>query len=457
MKRTNCTVAGGGLSGLFSAILMADRFESVVLVEKGSECGGILRSEPDDRGVFFDCGTHVPDFTSRPEIDEILFGTREEIERDWTVFKRLHAASFYGGRWYDRSGTVDARALPEEDYCRGIVELLSRDKVSTDRNLATYLIETMGPTLTTKLYAPIVQKLYGVEADQLTTSSSVGYFGLTRLIALTPCVTNKLKELEAFDSKLDFHTAEEAGHLYPKQRGVGFWVERLTKKALSKGVKILTNEVIERISAERGVISSVRLGKRKENIPCDFLVWTAPPAQALRAAGIPTAPDPTTYRTASVFNYSFDKQITNKKSLYLWNWDPNYKGFRITLYPNLRPHVPGNDVTVEVLSGPEEARDFSLKDICRELADTGLVPPDAKVLSESKKVLHNTFPVPTPAHEQAVNDYLWQLEEAFENIMIAGRFGGKAWFHKDVIREVFDQIQAFDKSPVMVSPISGGT
>jgi protoporphyrinogen oxidase len=407
--------------------------------------------------VFFDCGTHVPDFTTHPEIDEILFGTREEIERNWTVFKHLHSANFYGGRWYDRSSTVDARALPEEDYCKGIVELLSRDKVSTDRNLAAYLNETMGPTLTTKLYAPIVLKLYGVEADQLITSSSVGYFGLTRLIALTPSVTNKLKELEVFDAKLGFHSAAseaaEAGHLYPKQRGVGYWIEHLTDKALSKGVKILTHEVIERITANRGVISSVRLGNRKEDIPCDFLVWTAPPAQALRAAGIPTAADPTIYRTASIFNYSFDKEITNKKSLYLWIWDPAYKGFRITLYPNLRPHVPGNDVTVEVLSGPQETQDVSLKDICREIIEIGLVPRDAKVLSESKKVLHNTFPVPTAGHEQAVNDYLRQLEEAFENIMIAGRFGGRAWFHRDVVRDVFDQIQAFDESALEVSPM----
>ena len=167
MKRLNCTVVGSGLSGLCSAILLADRFESVVLVEKSSTCGGMLRSEPDERGVFFDSGTHVPDFTSRPDIDEMPFGTREEIEQNWTVFKLLHSGHFFGGRWSDQGSSIDARALPESDYCRGIVELLSRDKMSTDPNLATYLLETMGPTLTSKLYAPIVQKLYGVKADQL--------------------------------------------------------------------------------------------------------------------------------------------------------------------------------------------------------------------------------------------------------------------------------------------------
>ena len=112
MKRTHCTIAGGGLSGLFSSILMADRFESVVLVEKSSECGGLLRSEPDDRGVYFDNGTHVPDFTSRPEIDEILFGTPDQIEQDWTVFKLLRSGHFFGGRWSDQGNSIDARALP---------------------------------------------------------------------------------------------------------------------------------------------------------------------------------------------------------------------------------------------------------------------------------------------------------------------------------------------------------
>ena len=108
---------------------------------------------------------------------------------------------------------------------------------------------------------------------------------------------------------------------------------------------------------------------------------------------------------------------------------------------------------VEALSRPEEAEDISLEGICQEVRETGIVPRAAKVLSESKKVLHNTFPVPTPEHEQAVNGYLQQLNEAFENIMIAGRFGGKAWFHKDVIREVYDQVQAFDESELEVTTI----
>ena len=465
MKRTHCTIAGGGLSGLFSSILMADRFESVVLVEKSSECGGLLRSEPDDRGVYFDNGTHVPDFTSRPEIDEILFGTPDQIEQDWTVFKLLRSGHFFGGRWSDQGNSIDARALPEEDYCRAVVEFLSRNELSAESNLAAYLLETMGPTLTTKLYAPIAEKLYGARADQLITTSSVSYFGLTRLIAFTPCVTDKLKELEVFDSKLAAHAVEgyhrragkaaHATHLYPKQRGVGFWTERLVNIALSKGVKILTNESIESIGAEQRVISSVRLGTSKKTIPCDYLVWTAPPAQALRAASISTGADPTIYRTTSIFNYSFDEKIVNKKALYLWNWDPAYRGFRITLYPNLRPHLPGNDLTVEVLSRPEEASDISLKDICQEVLELGIVPQEAKVLRESRKVLHNTFPVPTPEHEQAVYGYLQQLEDAFENIMIAGRFGGKAWFHKDVVCDVYDKIRALDESRLEVTTIGG--
>jgi phytoene dehydrogenase-like protein len=67
MSRTNCVVVGGGLCGLFSSIVLADKFEKVYLVERDDECGGLLRSSADDRGIVYDQGTHIPEETTIPE------------------------------------------------------------------------------------------------------------------------------------------------------------------------------------------------------------------------------------------------------------------------------------------------------------------------------------------------------------------------------------------------------
>jgi protoporphyrinogen oxidase len=290
----------------------------------------------------------------------------------------------------------------------------------------------------------------------LTATTSVSYFGVYRIIALSSEVTNKLKELEAFDTKLGYHTKKDyikrlekdginyGTNYYPKKNiGVYFWIEHLLQQAQKKGVTILTNEFITTIEHEGKQVKSVTLGNKKETIDCEFLFWSAPPAFALEAAGIPVSQANITLRTANVFHYSYDQPLLNQESYYLWNWDSDYKGFRITLYPNMQPQIEPslNNLTIEALSTPEEASNITLEEMQRELVKMGLVAENAKVLSQLKQTTHNTFPVPTFEFEQAVQNNCQLLHDTFENMFIAGRHGGKTWFHHDVVKEAYFEIQ----------------
>ena len=67
----NCIIIGGGLCGLFSSIVLADKFEHVSVIEFDKTCGGLLKSVHDDAGVVYDQGTHIPNTTDIPEIDDI--------------------------------------------------------------------------------------------------------------------------------------------------------------------------------------------------------------------------------------------------------------------------------------------------------------------------------------------------------------------------------------------------
>ena len=67
-------------------------------------------------------------------------------------------------------------------------------------------------------------------------------------------------------------------------------------------------------------------------------------------------------------------------------------------------------------------------------------PEDAQVVGQMKQVIHNTFPVPTPAFDEQVRESFDQLYGSFDNIMVTGRFGGKHWFLRDTIRQTYEEI-----------------
>jgi protoporphyrinogen oxidase len=458
----NCIVVGGGLCGLFSAIVLAEKFEKVTLIEASDTCGGLLKSVTDDAGVIYDQGTHIPNTTMIPEIDNILFGPENEREQHWNNLGQLKTGNYFAGKWDLSTQVVDTRNLPEDVYQRGVLELLNLSTPSEAEDIVSYLCQTIGPTFTNEIAAPLCKKLYGdrVDLSQLMTNSSVSYFGLSRVLALNPEVTNKLKELPAFDSKLAYHNqedfqerldrdnTEECIYYYPKKgQGVQFWIDHLIAQAKAKGVTFLTSESISKISYNNNKITAVTLKNSPQELPCDFLYWSAPPAIALIAADINPYRDESgekpVFKTANIFHFSFDKPINNTESYYIWNWDIKAKSFRVTLLPNLRLDDKDKslyNLTIEALSDVDDSESVTVEMMLSELKGMKLISEDAKVLSSLRQTVHNTFPVPTFAFGKSVSENYHKLNDRFENIMISGRFSGKQWFHGDVIKAAYHSI-----------------
>lgn len=457
-----CIIVGGGLCGLFSAILLADKFSQVTLIEANNTCGGLLKSVEDDAGVIYDQGTHIPNTTMIPEIDDILFGPEKNRADLWNNLGPLKTGNYFAGKWDLSTQVIDTRKLPQEQYQQGIVELLTRTKISEAPAIVDYLRETIGPTFTHAIAAPLCKKLYGDDVDlsQLVTDSSVSYFGLSRVLALSAEVTNKLKELPAFDSKLAYHhqkdyfdriareNTQECTYYYPKEgQGVQFWIDYLITQAKAKGVIFLTNESISKITHVDNRITQVTLKNKNEELPCDFLYWSAPPTIALMAAGISPYRDENAtkpiFKTANIFHFTFDEPITNSDSHYLWNWDLSAKSFRVTLFPNLRIDSADNrtyNLSIEALSNADDYDNITTEMMLKELTQMGLISPETKVLSSLRQTIHNTFPVPTFAFTQSVSENYNKLNNRFDNIMISGRFSGKQWFHGDVIKAAYHAI-----------------
>ena len=445
-SRENCIIVGGGPAGILAAILLADVYQNVTVVEKSAALGGLLGSYQDDRGNHYDMGTHVPNIVNIKELDDVLFGDAEERDENWIKFDRVSTQNYFNGIWNRKSSFIDARSLGREKYEKGIAEFFHADEqCSSLDDLQKFATETYGPTFAREIFAPVAGKLFGVTPDRLEAQSSLNLFGLTRLVMLTEEVSRKLKQIEFFDKKMGFHTNTGTAltHYYPRSpKGCGYWIDSLIEKAGKKGVTFKANATVNRINVKNKEITSVETSDAGR-IDCDLLVWTIPAGLALKAAGIDCPSRRPILRTTSIFHYCLNKELLLKDALFVWCMDPKFKSFRITLYPNLNPQkqVAGHTVTSEVLSGPEEAGQFDSETILNELISLGIAAKDSKVLSRAQQVLHNTFPVPEVGFTDNVRQTSERLRNEIPNLLLLGRSTGNTWFMTDVFRDVYEKVE----------------
>jgi len=442
---STAVVVGSGVVGLLSAILLKRNYDQVLLIEKAKTCGGLL-SSINHEGYNYDFGTHVPTLTNNEKLDEILFGDQATRDKYWQKHEYLITENYFSGQWNENTALIDARSLPEEDYKKGLYELLHQGKMSNSDEAFQYCSESFGKTFTDLLFRPTMKKFTGAELEDLD-KMAIRFFGLERIVCLTPEISNKLKELESFDDRLGFHNSNDklppAPHMYPKgDVGVGYWIDFLVESAKKAGVEIINENSVTKISHENRKIQTITTEDKKV-IEIDHLVWTVPPFLAFKASGLSLKLKPPTLRTTSLFHFSFDKPLLKQKSLYLWCFDEKFKSFRITLYPNIRledSHQNQFGLTVEVLSTQEEAEKLAEQDILQELVQMDIVNADHKALHSKKMVLPNTFPVPDHDFRANVIKQANFLNDSFSNFSLLGRHSGKSWFVNEVVNEVYQAL-----------------
>ena len=204
-------------------------------------------------------------------------------------------------------------------------------------------------------------------------------------------------------------------------------------------VTIHTSQTIDKIVSEKGVIKSLILEDGK-SIDIDFCLWTIPPALGLRAGNIKFKGMIPKTRSNLIFHLEFDKPLKNKSSTYLWNWDPHFRVFRITLYPNMKKIIKNNSsyLTVEVLCDFEEARSINVSQIINELKILDIVPKDSEVIFEKSELLPSTIPILTKDYEKQTFKLNSILEDSYRNLKTAGRYSGRAWFMNDTLVDLYE-------------------
>jgi hypothetical protein len=452
MGPTNrAVVVGGGIAVILSALLLKKRFRHVDLIERDAECGGLLRSWTDPKtGASFDLGSHFVPKTGEEEIDQIML---KPVKDDWYRIRPIKSGTYFRGV-NEQSPCPDIRIFPQITYERAVCELLTSEIKQDPANLRESLLGIFGKTITEEFYAPVMRKFMASPLEELHPNA-YKLFTSNRVLALTASATEELKSIPRYDDRLAFHSFYEGfGPLetyYPPKGGVGMWVVGLVKMLRDQGIRILTNETVNEIIHQDRRVDSVRLGRSKELVPCDFLVWSGNLAACQEAAKLPFEGERPRLQKSIMYHFVIDQRFLS--NLYFVTcFDPDLISFRMTFYPNIGHEnggPPPYSCTVEVISPLEADSQKWEKQVFNELIKMGLVSPSSKILFRQTEECAAGFPVMTNSFVKSSEELINLIDENFPNLALVGKALGRNFFMHLVLKETFDIIGIKSRHPTV--------
>ncbi len=432
MQTTDFLIVGGGVAGIAAALVAKEKGKNYLLVESAPQLGGLLRSRYYDQ-YCFDYGTHFINFTHDPQVDALLM---PPMDGQWISFPYLKAGSFFK-KLNQQSPLINAAdALVAEDYSLGMVELM--DSIGNDLsadNMQTQLIKKFGFTYASKIIIPAIEKLFFTKAHDLRPNAQLRY-GLHRLIISTEAASIGLKKLPELDDRIAFHssayTNDTPKHLYPKQGGVGQWIDYLVSRLDTESL-LLNNKIVQLEKTLEGFTVKLESGTQ---IQCKKLVWTLAPALYFLALGEQHNLVKPELLHTELFHLVFDMPFKSEL-FYCTDYDPRHLHFRSTLYSNVQQDQQDFRITVEVLKKDRDITDINT--IVQELIDTGLVNPLARCIFHAREFLPNTFPVLDHAYANAQVYYGQQMKHHV-NACFIGRAASEQFFMTDVLKDTVYKI-----------------
>ena len=428
----NIVIIGGGIAGIYSALLYSEKGFKVTLVEKEKELGGLLRSqELFEEGLFYDFGTHFLGESGNPQIDEQLF---KGLEVD--SFDYLKAGTFYKGL-YEKNGFLsDENIENSQEYLNALINCKAQKPYN---NLKEQLEGSFGEGYATHVLSPIVKKFFFTNPIDLIEDCHA-LFGLSRIIAGSSEETIELKKQNRFDALLAYHCYKEGTSLrksiYPKEGGVGAWINAMEQELIKRSVAIVTDAEVGEITSKNSKITSVEINNT--TLPLAKLIWTIPPFFLLSKLGIKLSLSPPKRLTSSIFHFLVDKNYLT--DLYYFQcYDTELKSFRVTLYDNYSKGKEGKyRVSVEVLlEAPPEKIEVLQKEIFDELIQMSIFPKGVQVIDSAHNIYPNGFPVLT---KDFISSSLIQYNEVmdnYSNVEIYGKGNGKTWFMNDIVNDIY--------------------
>ena len=315
---TETLVVGGGISGLYAALLLARRGRRVRVIERAPRLGGLASAE-EFRGIPCDLGSHRlhPSALERP-----LF---REIDAH-TPFLRRHRRGvlLLGDRRvpYPPSAIALARAIGVPATLSTAAGFLARagrrrafadweaDRAAADVDLGfeRFVRERVGESAYQAFYRPYAEKVWGLDPAELSQTIAKKRVSATRPWALVASAAGRAAKWIAGDHEPD--DDEPARMFVYPERGAASVIAWLEAELAREAVPIERSRPFEPGDRDRGPV--LFAGDLRDLTPTPlehrglYLVYLALPVERVSDAETYYSPDSRHWfgRVAEIQNYS---------------------------------------------------------------------------------------------------------------------------------------------------------
>jgi hypothetical protein len=456
MTEKNVVIVGGGIAGLFSALLQVKKGngKNTVLVEK-NKLGGLLSCHAYDSFGKFDIGTHILSETGNEDVDNVLRPFYSSS--DWNEMKgnsRDIGGTILNNKLFTRSSAIDLTYLSKEKSESIIREIIGCHKngvvINEHQNIELYLKSKYGEILS-EIILPIIESTFKTTAKLLSIYASnflpifrvnlfdneEDYFKLVK-------ERDFLRDLIAYPNQreIPLELTSQNKCYYPKTIGIDLFIKNIKSYLIENQVKILEGASIKIESEKNKFIESVKINQKLVEV--ESIVWSA--------GLIPYA----FFSNVKIDYEKLDKPlntyvchfVSNEKlncsdTFYSYNLDENTHYYRLTSYQNFTNIEDSNvhKFTIEIIDEKLEDVEFKIGQIINSLKSTGILPEKAEILFSTVETLTNGFPVPTINNYDFLNRLRGTLNRSHSNVKIVGiNSSEKLFFYRDILVDAYNKI-----------------
>lgn len=467
-KAQDIVVAGAGITGLMIALQLTKTHPGsrITVFDRAAEVGGMYASVKYASGQVFDHGMHVIYESCTPAIDDLY---REVMPpQDWHILEQNEkdiAGLFFRGTLQPYSHYVDLRSFPEtqrRQFAASVMQAAVSPRPEAIESCGEFLEAQFGPEIVHAVHDQVLDALYGIPASEASTQA-VRLTALERVILFDAPTMLDLMKADRLRSRLAFpdqlnlppYRANTQKALYPKQFGMGHFVDRLKQLLLSRGVALRTSASLAHVHRDGERIESVTLsadGKADERLPVDALVWTVGWPTLARSLGVSLeglAPPSGGRRKLAIANLVFDRAPAMDRLYYFYCYDAGFATFRVTNYSNYCPAASADGtfpVGVELWperlgAGSENLTDDELVALAvNELRQFGVIG-DHQMLFGA--IQHGgEFPLPSLQADRQLREVRHRVRAVLpKNVIVAGiQAEPDLFFVPDILNDAFGKL-----------------